>query len=126
MDENDTGDELVIAEDDDLGGLDGKPIPKDDRVIPPTMEKVQYNDQGVALHDERVQPFVYARAHHNLPGFEQPVVHGEEGARPRGLRIGEEGWIPNNEEGVRAVELGFAELIDTPPDAGPQPKIATP
>lgn len=113
-------DELVLDDEDEATDLDGTPVPKDDRVIPPTVESVIYDEQGVAKRDERVEPYVWARAHHNLPGFEQKAA--EKGARPRGLNVGDAGWIPNDEEGVRAVELGWAELIDAPADAPPMPK----
>lgn len=116
----DGDDDLVIGDDDELGGLDGKPLPEEQRQIPPTVESVSHDDQGNAHRDERVESHVWAKAYHNLPGFEQPAAKGE---RPKGLMIGESGWIPNDEEGVRAVELGFAELIDAPPDAPPMPKV---
>lgn len=116
-------DELVL--DDPDSDLDGTPIPKDDRVVPATVESVTHDNLGVAHENENVDPYVWVKAHHNLPGFEQPVPEDSEpGTRPRGLRIGEQGWMPNDEEGVRAVELGFAEIVE-PPHGAVMPKGKT-
>lgn len=114
---DDDGD-LMVGEDDEL---DGTVVPLADRKVPAVIEKVTHDTSGNPHPVPGFEPYVYGLAHHNLPGFLQPVPEGSD-LRPRGLVVGEAGWIPNNEEGIQAVTNGFVELIDAPADALPMPK----
>lgn len=91
-------------------------IPEDDRNVPARVDP--------ALTELELAPFVFVRAHHNMPGWRNidgGLLMGVRRDR-RGNVVNDHeslGWIPNNEEGVRAVELGFAEL--TAPPQGVEP-----
>ncbi len=107
--------------------LPGTAIPKEERQIPRTVETIVTEEDGSQHPLEGIEPYFWGRAHHNLPGFMQPFVReGDEG--PRGLMIGEAGWIPNTEEGVNAVAIGFVSVEEPPRDAPAMPdapKLAT-
>lgn len=100
--------------------LAGTVIPKEDRQVPRTVETIVTEEDGSQHPLEGVEPYFWGRAHHNQPGFVQTFVREDED-RPRGLMIGESGWIPNNEEGVNAVTIGFVEVVEPPKDAPPMP-----
>lgn len=133
-------DDLIVS--DDPGGvadLPGRAIPEKERVVPRVAEKMITQDDGTVVENDRIEPFFWGRAHHNLPGFEQPTRTArneetgkvepvtDEAGRPRGLLVGEAGWIPNTEEGINAVAIGFVKVEEPPmnaPDMPPEPKIA--
>lgn len=104
----------VAARPEELAGI----IPKEDRQIPPTLDP--------AIDDKPLPPYFYARATVNLPGFDLWAYEVDEELDDRGRVVvaahRTEGWVPNNEEGVHAVELGWAEIIDAP--AGEEPPTA--
>ena len=108
------GDEATGAPGADIRNLPGTAIPKEDRRIPATAETIITLENGEQIVNEDAEPFFWGRAHHNLPGFLQPFVDGKP---PRGLMVGEAGWIPNNEEGVSAVSIGFVEIESAPEGA---------
>lgn len=150
---DDDNDLLALGDDSGLppGGthdLPGSPISKKDRVVPRVAEKTLYNDDGTTSENKDIPPFFWGRAHHNLSGFEQPgrviqerqivgtdpvtlediteikdVPVTDEAGRPRGLHVGEAGWIPNTEEGVHAVEVGFVKVEEPPENAHPMPPV---
>lgn len=91
-------------------------IDEDDRVIPARVDP--------ALTELELAPWIFVRAHHNLPGWQNidgGLLMAERRDRRGNVTNDREsmGFIPNNEEGVRAVELGFAEL--TAPPQGVEP-----
>lgn len=88
-----------------------------------------------SLTGETLAPWIYVRARHNLPAWKNTEGGILTAARFNGFDpdsgdpIGDPlnpdecyGWVPNNEEGVHAVELGFVELADVP--AGTEPPEA--
>lgn len=91
-------------------------IDEADRVIPPTVDP--------SIDNATLESFVFVLAHHNLPawnsvagGYLQAARYDDGGALVNSDEC--HGWIPNNEEGVRAVELGFAELVEVPEGVEP-------
>lgn len=102
--------DVIPTEEDEGAHVVPGPIPEDDRVIPQAVETVTHDREGNAIPVEGVETKLYVRAHVNLPGWNLwAQIDGKD--IPQGPS---EGLIPNNEEGVHAVELGWAELIDAP------------
>lgn len=108
-------------------------IPEEERVVPPTAETLVTTDRGEVVEAPNMPDYVYVRAAVNLPGWDLWATEVEEvraePAPPPDAPVEEqpvvvaarkrEGWIPNNEEGVRAVELGWAEIIEVPEGVEP-------
>lgn len=119
--------------DDDQGAPDVAPdegkaggiVDEGDRKVPQTAETVLHDEKGVVHERDDMAAYVWVRAHHNLPGWNLVAARYDE-VDEDGKGVGDpvnadesDGWIPNNEEGVHAVELGFAEIIETPAGESP-------
>lgn len=133
-DDHDQGAPDVATPESEAGKV-GAIADEKDRTIPEVAETKLHDAQGKAFDRTDMAAYVWARAYHNLPGFVQANGVGLVAARyeeldpETGKGVGDpvnvdesDGWIPNNEEGVHAVELGFAELIETPADAPAPPE----
>lgn len=102
--------DIIPTEEEEGANVVPGPIPEDDRVIPQAIETVTHDREGNPVPVEGVESQLYVQAHVNLPGWNLwAQVDGKD--IPQGPS---RGYIPNNEEGVHAVEIGFAELIDAP------------
>ena len=103
LDDNEGADQVAPAP---TGDSPSGVIDEENRVIPPTADPALYDGPPLAA-------YVYVRAHHNLPGWGLVAARFDDAGNC--LNSDEsDGWIPNNEEGVHAVEIGFAALIDAP------------